>query len=151
MQRPYVPACRQNKEGTIFFDLQNPSTLDLAGINTQSVLLCAGISNMKQCETNSQKTFSVNVAGTIGLLERLSAGGFKGVFISSSQVYDGDTNTPDEETDVNPTNVYGKQKLAVERFISENGLPFAILRPTKIITNFKNLLKNGTKLSLIKN
>jgi dTDP-4-dehydrorhamnose reductase len=55
------------------------------------------------------------------------------VFLSSSQVFDGETAEPDEEAATHPKNEYGAQKVAVERAIAEEKLPVAVLRVTKVL------------------
>ena len=59
--------------------------------------------------------------------------GFSGVFVSSSQVYDGEEYYPSEQTKPKPLNRYGDQKLKVETFIESQHFPFAIIRPTKVL------------------
>ena len=52
------------------------------------------------------------------------------IFLSSTSIYRGVRgNIIDENTHPNPTNAYGKSKLASEKAIISSGLPYIILRP----------------------
>ena len=88
---------------------------------------------MAWCETNVYRSTKINVTSTKSLIEKLTDFGFSGVFVSSSQVYDGEEYYPSEQTKPKPLNRYGDQKLKVETFIESQHFPFAIIRPTKVL------------------
>ena len=56
-----------------------------------------------------------HVVNTIDLMRRLADRGTHLVFLSSSQVFDGETPAPTEDAATAPKNEYGAQKLAVEQ------------------------------------
>jgi dTDP-4-dehydrorhamnose reductase len=90
---------------------------------------------MRACQDEPVLTRRVNVDNTIELMRRLADRGTHLLFLSSSQVFDGETAAPAEEAPTCPKNEYGAQKLAVEQAIARHELPAAILRPTKILAS----------------
>ena len=75
------------------------------------------------------------VDGTLALMRFLAGQGTHAVFLSSSQVFDGETQAPDEQSPTAPKNTYGRQKLAVEQAIAREGLPVAVLRVAKVLAD----------------
>ena len=114
------------------FDLERPDYCVFDGSRFRWAAICAAISNMGACERAPDLTRHVNVEGTLALMRRLAEAGTHLVFLSSAQVFDGETPMPDESATVCPKNAYGRQKLEVERAITSEGLPGAVLRVTKV-------------------
>lgn len=114
------------------FDLERPDYCVFDGSRFRWAAICAAISNMGACECAPDLTRHVNVEGTLALMRRLAEAGTHLVFLSSAQVFDGETPMPDESATVCPKNAYGRQKLEVERAILNEGLPGAVLRVTKV-------------------
>ena len=118
-----------------FLDLRDPDFTQLERANYGFAFLCAAVTDMRACQEDPALTRQVNVANTIELMRRLADRGTHLVFLSSSQVFDGETANPTEEAATCPKNEYGAQKLAVEQAIERYQLPAAILRPTKILAS----------------
>lgn len=85
--------------------------------------------------------YEVNEGGTINLAEALLLQGMapkKFIYISSLSIYgpirEKEPFAPITENDIpKPNTIYGKSKLAAERFIiGKSGIPFMILRPTGV-------------------
>jgi len=114
------------------FDLERPDFGVLDGSRFRWAAFCAAITNMRACERAPDLTRNVNVEGTLALMRRLAEAGTHLVFLSSAQVFDGETPMPDESATVGPKNAYGCQKLEVERALTNEGLPGAVLRVTKV-------------------
>lgn len=119
--------------GAFHFDLSDPDFTPLAGADYRCAFLCAAVTSMQACQERPEATRRINVVNTIELMRRLADRGTHMVFVSSSQVFDGETPAPAEDTATCPRNEYGAQKLAVEQAIARHDLPAAILRPTKIL------------------
>jgi GDP-4-dehydro-6-deoxy-D-mannose reductase len=91
--------------------------------NYETIVHLAGISNFKDCESKPDKAFSVNVTGTINLLEALlrEKKKVRFIFTSTAHVYhiSGDHVTINEDSTVQPKSIYGRSKLLAEKVIEE--------------------------------
>jgi len=119
----------------LFLDLRDPDFAALERTSYGFAFLCAAVTDMRACQEEPVLTRQVNVANTIELMRRLADRGTHLLFLSSSQVFDGETAAPTEDAATCPKNEYGAQKLAVEQAIERHELPAAILRPTKILAS----------------
>ncbi len=90
---------------------------------------------MQACQSDPARSRRINVDNTLDLMRRLADRGTHLVFLSSSQVFDGETPMPDEAAPTAPKNEYGAQKLAVEEVIERQALPAAVLRVTKVLAD----------------
>ena len=119
----------------LFLDLAAPDLPALDGTPWQTAVVCAAITSMQACEADPDLSWRVNVDGTLAVMRRLAEQGTAMVFVSSSQVFDGETPMPAEDAPTAPKNAYGRQKLAVEQAIAREGLPAAILRVSKVLAD----------------
>jgi dTDP-4-dehydrorhamnose reductase len=91
------------------------------------------ICQLDRCKREREMSYLVNVTRTIDLLNDFVRLGMKPVFISSSYVHDGRTGYYSENSEPNPINEYGRQKLEVEQYIAAH-IPLAlVLRLDKIV------------------
>jgi len=114
-------------------DLRDPDFTSLERANYDIAFICAAVTDMRACQDDPGLTRRINVVNTIELMRRLADRGTHMVFLSSSQVFDGETPAPAEDAVTCPKNEYGAQKLAVEQAIARYELPAAALRVTKIL------------------
>lgn len=126
---------RRRAAGAIFLDLGDPDFMPLLRGKYDVAFVCAAVTSMQACQADPVLSRRVNVDNTLGLMRRLADRGTHLVFLSSSQVFDGETPTPDEAAQANPKNEYGAQKLAVEEAIERETLPAAVLRVTKVLAD----------------
>ncbi|MBL6613439.1 MAG: sugar nucleotide-binding protein [Reyranella sp.] len=124
---------RRPGAGGIPLDLSNPDFAPLDRTDYSVAYLCAAVTSMQACQAKPESSRRINVDNTLALMRRLAGRGTHFVFLSSSQVFDGETPAPDEGAETCPKNEYGTQKLAVEQAIAREGLPVAVLRPTKVL------------------
>jgi len=117
------------------FDLRDPDFAPFERTRYEFAFICAAVTDMRACQDEPVLTRQVNVDNTIELMRRLADRGTHLLFLSSSQVFDGETASPTEDAATCPKNEYGAQKLAVEQAIARHELPAAILRPTKILAS----------------
>ena len=104
--------------GAIFLDLGDPDFTPLAQLADYDVaFVCAAVTSMQACQSDPALSRRINVDNTLDLMRRLADRGTHLVFLSSSQVFDGETPMPDEAAPTAPKNEYGAQKLAVEQAI----------------------------------
>lgn len=128
------PGGRQDA-GTVFLDLADPDFAPLQGGRYDIAFICAAVTSMQACQAEPARSRRINVGNTLDLMRRLADRGTHQVFLSSSQVFDGETQMPDETAPTNPKNEYGAQKVAVEEAIGREGLPAAVLRVTKVLAD----------------
>ena len=121
--------------GTFFLDLGDPDFTPLARGNYDVAFICAAVTSMQACQSDPVQSRRINVDNTLDLMRRLADCGTHLVFLSSSQVFDGETPMPDEAAPTAPKNEYGAQKLAVEEAIEREALPAAVLRVTKVLAD----------------
>lgn len=97
------------------------------------VVNCAALSVPRACEVDPPTAMSVNVPSSlVKWLSSFEANGTLLIHLSTDQVYEGVKSFYKEEDEALPVNVYGKSKIAAEKFISENCSNFAILRSSII-------------------
>jgi dTDP-4-dehydrorhamnose reductase len=126
-------AARDGK--AVFLDLGEPDFAPFARADYRSAFVCAAVTDMRTCQEKPALTRRINVTNTVELMRRLADRGTQLVFLSSSQVFDGETPAPAEDAATVPKNEYGAQKLAVEQAMAQHGLPAAILRVTKVLAD----------------
>jgi dTDP-4-dehydrorhamnose reductase len=126
---------RRPGTGGIPLDLGNPDFGLLQHADYQSAIVCAAVTSMQACQQEPEASRRINVDNTLELMRRLADRGAHLVFLSSSQVFDGETPAPVEDAPTCPKNEYGTQKAAVEQGIARDGLPAAVLRPTKVLAD----------------
>jgi dTDP-4-dehydrorhamnose reductase len=120
---------------TFFFDLANPK-IDFPLSQFDSVVICAGITDMKKCEHEAEECERINVKNTIRLIDSCAAKNCFIVFLSSNSVFDSYQPFYNVDAKPNPTSNYGRFKLAVELYIGMNlNFSASILRMTKVITD----------------
>ena len=96
-------------------------------------------------------TNKINVLSTIKILKELIKKDIYFIFFSSEFVFNGKKKNFSEKDKAKPINIYGKQKLKVEKFIIKNAKKYSIFRIAKtygdelndntLITNYlKNIL-----------
>lgn len=82
------------------------------------VINCAALSNVDYCEDHREEAFHVNAEGVKNICVILEETGGKLVHISTDYVFDGEKETPYEETDpVNPLSIYAESKLKGEEYV----------------------------------
>lgn len=96
------------------------------------VIHAAAIPLSGYCEDNPDECYEVNVRGTLNIAEACKKWESKMIFMSTEQVFNGNSNRgPYSESDnASPDTVYGKNKLEAENLISEVLSDLVILRLT---------------------
>ncbi|AET02100.1 putative methionine adenosyltransferase [Medicago truncatula] len=97
------------------------------------VVNCAAISVPRACENDPDTANAINVPSSlVKWLQSFKQNSTLLIHLSTDQVYEGEKSFYKEEDIPIPVNVYGKTKVAAEKFISENFPNFAILRSSII-------------------
>lgn len=148
----------RNKESInstrVYFELSDNLHFDSLPIDAvDTVIICAGITRLRDCHENPQQSRFINVHQTRKLAEYLFDKGKFVVFLSTNLVFDG--SVPFVETDMKPcpTTEYGRQKAETETNLQLLSDHISIVRVSKIIgpgnallTHWKKSLDCGEKI-----
>jgi dTDP-4-dehydrorhamnose reductase len=99
-------------------------------------ILAQGISKLEECARMRAATTAINVTGTLRAIDDLLEAGVHLIFLSSDAVFDGRPGLRTETDEPCPILSYGRDKRAVETYLSEQARPWTILRLTKVIAGF---------------
>ncbi|MDD5012068.1 MAG: SDR family oxidoreductase [Candidatus Nanoarchaeia archaeon] len=138
------------KKNLRYLDLKNPSldTLDINFNKITHAIICSAKSKIKDCETNSDETYKINVLGTQNLINQLFEKNIIPIFLSSDRVFDGKKGNYAENDETSPYYHYGKHKKTIEDFLLNSNEKYLILRLSRV---FGTDSGDGTLLtSLIK-
>uniref|UniRef100_A0A0E0NN55 RmlD-like substrate binding domain-containing protein n=1 Tax=Oryza rufipogon TaxID=4529 RepID=A0A0E0NN55_ORYRU len=104
-----------------------------ANLMPHVIVNCAAISVPRQCETDPAAAMATNVPSSL-VTWLLSFGNDNTLLIhlSTDQVYEGVKSFYKEDDETLPVNMYGKSKVAAEKFIIEQCSNYAILRSSII-------------------
>lgn len=105
------------------------------------LVLCAGVTSIKECRLNPIKSRVVNVDAQIEVAEvALGMGCTRIVFISTDKIFDGNKPYVGADSIANPTTEYGRQKFQAEIELSKLGSAVQIVRFTKVLSARNQLL-----------
>lgn len=127
--------CSNPRPGLKPFDLRQP---DLAALVAERLtpqpfaIICSAATDMDRCNREWDRTYAVNVEGTIELASQLQNAGVVPVFLSTDYVYDGSQGDYDEDAPTKPVLAYGRQKKEVEDFLLGTGRPYIVVRAARI-------------------
>jgi dTDP-4-dehydrorhamnose reductase len=115
-----------------------------------AAVLCAGVTNLRECERNPDVTSQININSQVTLAESLLKVGTKRVLcLSSSQVFDGETANINKLAKYAPKTEYGRQKAKAETELLKLGQAVRVIRLTKVLSENNSLLKDWvSKLKL---
>ena len=80
------------------------------------IIHCAGICDVKKCETSPEFAYEVNVRGMEILLDHLPAE-TRLIYVSSDHVYSGDSGPYSEAAPSDPISVYGRTRALAEEML----------------------------------
>ncbi len=128
--------CRHARPGSVYFDARETAVANLLpGLERRprAAIIMLGITGIDDCARDPRGTAAVNVQGVIRVVDELRALGITPVFVSSDGVFDGSRGMWREDDAPHPILEYGRQKLAVERYLSALPPPWLIVRPPKLL------------------
>jgi dTDP-4-dehydrorhamnose reductase len=134
--RALATHCRHARPGSVYFDARETAVASLLpGLDHRpgAGIIMLGITGIDDCARDRRGTAAVNVQGVIRVIDELRALGITPVFVSSDGVFDGTRGMWREEDAPNPILEYGRQKVAVERYLSALPPPWLIVRPPKLL------------------
>ena len=117
-------------------DLASPEAIEqaLGGLEFDTLINCAALTNVDRCETHPEEAFAVN-AQAVGQIARICGRNrARCIHISTDYVFDGIKREPYIESDrPSPISVYGKSKRQGEEQLfesSEKNLSWVMIHPT---------------------
>ncbi|MBE6024188.1 MAG: dTDP-4-dehydrorhamnose reductase [Cellulosilyticum sp.] len=118
--------------------------VQFADLNRPEIIInCAGLTSIRECEEDVEKAYKINAVGSRNVSiasRRIEA---KLVHLSTDDVFSGEKYEPYNEFDIeNPKSIYGKSKLAGERFVKEFAERYFIIRSTWIYGKGENFIKD---------
>lgn len=124
-------------------------TLELVReVKPYAIINCAAHTGVDACETECDSAYRINAIGPRNLSIAATEVGAKMVHISTDYVFAGDATTPYLEFDApNPQGMYGKTKLAGERFVESFARNYFIIRTAWLYGDGKNFVKTMLRLS----
>jgi dTDP-4-dehydrorhamnose reductase len=132
-------------------DLLNPDHLrrTIRDVRPNMIVNAAAYTSVDRAETDEKQARSINVDAPALMAEEANRIGALLVHYSTDYVFDGSSNLPYAETDgPNPSNVYGKTKLAGEEAIRAIGAPHLIFRTAWVYgTTGRNFLLTILRLA----
>lgn len=119
---PYLATSRRTPvtNGHIYFDLSDETSwVNIPWNKISAAFICAGITNVIECNENPQKSQQINVEQTYKFLKRCLRQGTQAIFPSTNLIYDGLTPHQLGVKSQNPKAQHGIQKLEVQNQILE--------------------------------
>jgi len=110
----------------------------------RSACILAAIARLAGCAADPVDSARINVTQTLTLIERLLARGVHVLFLSTNQVFDGETPHVAPDARACPVSEYGRQKAEVEaelRRRMSRGEAVAILRLGKVVASAMPLVE----------
>ena len=155
----YTYNSKKIKGGIRFNFLKNNISNIIKKKKINVVVLMVAISDPNICYKKRNLTNKINVLSTIKILKELIKKNIYFIFFSSEFVFNGKKKNFSEKDKTRPVNIYGKQKLIVEKFIIKNAKKYSILRIAKtygddlnddtlISSYLKNLLLGQKKFTV---
>jgi dTDP-4-dehydrorhamnose reductase len=130
-----------NKKGNnLFLDLAEKSSIKNFKLDCDSVIICAGITNISFCNQNPEYSRNVNVNGIKALIDKIVKNDAHFIYLSTNQVFNGQKPFTTYDEKRSPITSYGKQKLMAENY-TEKMPNHCILRLTKVIHPSLSLFK----------
>jgi len=125
------------KEAPYLLDLRSPDLKALPLSTETHVIIAAGCANINECDKNPEKTYAINVTGTLELAKQCREMGLCPILFSTDYVFNGEKGGYTESSSTCPINAYGKQKAELESRIHDvTSGNYLMLRLSKIYSTF---------------
>ena len=114
----------------------------------QSACIFVAVARLAACEADPVGSTLINVERTIALVDLLVARGIYTLFLSTNQVFSGDSPHVAADAPTSPISEYGRQKAETERMLRARivaGAPIGVLRLAKVVSPGMALLSTWTQ------
>lgn len=117
-------------------------------IHPDVVINCAAFTAVDLCEDEPEKAFAVNAMGAKNVAVMSDVVGATLIHLSTDYVFDGKAGVAyGEEAEPNPMSVYGRSKLAGERFVAYYQPRHFIVRTAWLFGEGKNFVRTMIRLA----
>ena len=141
---------KNKKKKLIKFNPSKENISDKFDLNKISlVVLLQGITKNDDCIKDKTKSNFVNIVLNKKMIKNLVAKDIPFIFFSTEWVYPGNRKLNFENSPVSPVNLYAKQKLKIEKYITKVSKKYYVLRLAKTYTNIlddNSFLNNWNKM-----
>lgn len=152
--------CEVVSFGRLELDITQPARVQelISGNAPDVVIHAAANTKVDGCELEPDNAYRVNALGSRNVAVAAAKIGAKLVYISTDYVFDGAARRPYTEfDDVNPISVYGKSKLAGERYVAGLSNEYFIVRTSwlygehghNFVKNMLRLAKDKVELTVV--
>lgn len=107
------------KNAPYLLDLRAPDLKALPLSTETHAIITAGCANIDDCNKSPEKTYAVNVTGTLQLVKQCREMGLFPILFSTDYVFNGKEGGYTESSFTCPINAYGKQKAELESRIHD--------------------------------
>lgn len=108
-------------------------------------ILCAGVTRLKACMEQAEKTRRINVEGIVKVAQILRKRGAFIIYLSTNQVFDGTRPFANPSDSTSPVTEYGRQKAEAEQSLRKAGAVDSIVRLTKVMGPVNPLIEGWKK------
>ena len=110
--------------------------------NFDSAVLCAAVTNLRECERDPKVTSQINISAQITLTKALlDTGTQRVIFLSSNRVFDGESANTSKFAKYSFKTEYGRQKARAETELLKLGRAVRVIRLTKVLAEDNPLLR----------
>jgi dTDP-4-dehydrorhamnose reductase len=131
--------------GRIALDLERPLDSWKPPDGVDAACIFVAVARLAACEADPAGSSYINVTQTLALADRLVSRGIYTLFLSTNQVFDGETAHVPAEAPHCPVSEYGRQKARAEAGLQArmaSGEPIGILRLAKVVSPDMALIRN---------
>ena len=103
----------------------------------QSACIFVAVARLAACEADPVGSARINVERTVAFVDLLAARGVYTVFLSTNQVFNGDSSHVAADAPISPISEYGRQKARTEGILRArmaSGAPIGVLRLAKVVS-----------------
>jgi dTDP-4-dehydrorhamnose reductase len=114
----------------------------------QCACIFVAVARLAACEADPAGSARINVEQTIALVDLLAARGVYTLFLSTNQIFNGDSPHVPADAAASPISEYGRQKAEVERMLRARmvgGAPIGVLRLAKVVSPGMALTSSWTR------
>ncbi len=135
--------------GRIYLDLSRPLDGWQPPPEVSTACIFAVVARVADCAADPIASAAINVDRTLALIDVLNERGVYALFLSTNQVFDGETPSVPPQAPTCPRSEYGRQKARAEallRMRMERGAPIGILRLAKVVSPGMPLFRGADAL-----
>lgn len=138
-----VTGTSRNLQGAgnmLFYDILSSHSRDITAKicdSDKTAVICIAEPNIGKCYENYSQAYEINVTRTKQLIKELVEEGFRLIYFSTDNVFDGTGGIYTEESQTNAINKYGMMKAEMEHYLLAEEPRVCILRISKVVSTIR--------------